>query len=187
MVLKEEEVFVTSGKKKVSVREETNAVSGTRVTIDRAQKPRTQSRHTFWEPAAAVKAGPLGGGECPGTQTKTGLRGTTHPAVVGKVKKGGAKSAWQEEREFEGNEEITAVDPKNLRNRIKPRRWNTVLQETFKCDIEDCGKQHVQFKTTQGLFEWCTMSKGVVDRWEKWDKASGNGTSPSTSGFVQAQ
>ena len=33
MALKEETVFVTSGKKKASVRKETNAVSGMRVTI----------------------------------------------------------------------------------------------------------------------------------------------------------
>ena len=33
MALKEENVFVTSGKKKASVRKETNAVSGMRVTI----------------------------------------------------------------------------------------------------------------------------------------------------------
>ena len=33
MALKEEEVFVTSGKKKANVRKETNAVSGMRVTI----------------------------------------------------------------------------------------------------------------------------------------------------------
>ena len=35
MVLKEEEVYVASGKKKGSVRKETNAVSGMRVTIVR--------------------------------------------------------------------------------------------------------------------------------------------------------
>ena len=34
-MLKEEEVFVTSGEKKGSVRRETNAVSGMRVTIVR--------------------------------------------------------------------------------------------------------------------------------------------------------
>ena len=33
MALKEEKVFATSGKKKASVRKETNAVSGMRVTI----------------------------------------------------------------------------------------------------------------------------------------------------------
>ena len=38
MALKEKEVFVTNGKKKASVRRETNAVSGIRV-IDRAPKP----------------------------------------------------------------------------------------------------------------------------------------------------
>ena len=38
MSLKEEKVLVTSGKKKASVRKETNALSGMRVT-DRAQKP----------------------------------------------------------------------------------------------------------------------------------------------------
>ena len=35
MTLKEEEVFVTRGKKKASVRRETNAVSGMRLTIER--------------------------------------------------------------------------------------------------------------------------------------------------------
>ena len=41
MVLKEEKVFVTGGKKKGSVRRETNAVSGMRVTIvrNRHRKP----------------------------------------------------------------------------------------------------------------------------------------------------
>ena len=41
LVLKEEKVFVTSGKKKRSVRSETNAVSGMRITIvrNRHRKP----------------------------------------------------------------------------------------------------------------------------------------------------
>ena len=38
MALKEEKLFVTSGKKKSSVRKETNAVSGMRITIVR-KKP----------------------------------------------------------------------------------------------------------------------------------------------------
>ena len=46
MALKEEKAFVTRGKKKASVRKETNAISGMRVTIVR-KKTRTQSRHTF--------------------------------------------------------------------------------------------------------------------------------------------
>ena len=48
MALKEEKVFVTSGKKKGNVRRETNAVSGMRVTIVR-KKP---------EPKAATPSEP---------------------------------------------------------------------------------------------------------------------------------
>ena len=49
MVLKEEEVFVTSGKKKGSVRKETTVVSGIRVTIvqSRHQKPHHPLSHNF--------------------------------------------------------------------------------------------------------------------------------------------
>ena len=47
MVLKEEKVFVTSGKKKGSVRRETNAVSGMRVMIvrNRHRKPNHPLSH----------------------------------------------------------------------------------------------------------------------------------------------
>ena len=46
------------------------------------------------EPAAAVavKAGLQECGECPGARSKTGRRGKTHPAVVGKVKEGVQKA-----------------------------------------------------------------------------------------------
>ena len=49
VVLKEEEVFVTSGKKKESVWRETNVVSGMRVTIvqNRYQKPRHPLSHNL--------------------------------------------------------------------------------------------------------------------------------------------
>ena len=49
MVLKEEKVFVTSGKQKGSVRRETNAVSGMRVTIvqDRHRKPHHPLSHNL--------------------------------------------------------------------------------------------------------------------------------------------
>ena len=49
MALKEEEVFVTSGKKKASVRRETSAVSGMRVTIVRNQhrKPNHPLSHNL--------------------------------------------------------------------------------------------------------------------------------------------
>ena len=46
MALKEEKVPVTSGKKKASVRKETNAVSDIRVTIVH-NKTRPQCRHTL--------------------------------------------------------------------------------------------------------------------------------------------
>ena len=63
------------------------------------------------------------------------------------------RNAWQEGREMQGNEEISSVEFKNLRNCIKPRRWNTALLEVNKCDAEGCGNKHLQFKTTQLLFE----------------------------------
>ena len=49
MVLKEEEVFVTSGEKKCSVRKETNVVSGMRVAIvqSRHQKPKHPLSHNL--------------------------------------------------------------------------------------------------------------------------------------------
>ena len=51
MALKEEKVFVTSGKQKGSVPEETNAVSGMRVTIvqNRHQKPLQPLNHQHQE------------------------------------------------------------------------------------------------------------------------------------------
>ena len=51
MVLKEEKVLVTSGKKRGSVREETNAVSGTSVVIvqNRHQKPLHPLSHQHQE------------------------------------------------------------------------------------------------------------------------------------------
>ena len=55
--------------------------------------------------------------------------------------------------EFEVIEENTALEPKKLWNRIRPRTWNAVLQEAFKCDVETCGNQHIEVKTTQYLFE----------------------------------
>ena len=47
------------------------------------------------------------------------------------------KSAWQEEREFEDNGESTVQELKNLWNRIRPRRWNTVLQEREEKEKEE--------------------------------------------------
>ena len=102
-------------------------------------------------------------------------------------------SAWQEERECEGNEETTAFEFMNLWNRFKPRRWNTMLQKAYKCDIEGCGNHHIQFKTTQLLFEVVRGVEGgrtravCFDSWEKRDKALGNEASPSTFRFAQAQ
>ena len=46
MALKEEKEFVISGKQKFSVREETDAVSDTRVMIMPQKKTRTHCRHT---------------------------------------------------------------------------------------------------------------------------------------------
>ena len=48
-MLKEEKVFVTSGKKKASVRRETNEVSGMRVTIvqNRHRKPNHPLSHNL--------------------------------------------------------------------------------------------------------------------------------------------
>ena len=51
------------------------------------------------------------------------------------------RKAWQEERAFDGNEEITALELKNL--------W----KEAYRCDVEGCGNQHIQFKVTQLVFE----------------------------------
>ena len=42
---------------------------------------------------------------------------------------------------------------KKLWNRIRPRRWHAVLQEAYKCDVETCGNQHIEFKTAHHLFE----------------------------------
>ena len=51
VALKEERVFVTSGKKKTSVRRETNAVSGERVTVvrNRHRKPKPPSEPQFFK------------------------------------------------------------------------------------------------------------------------------------------
>ena len=56
MVLKEEKVFVTSGRKKGSVRRETNVVSGMRVTIVRSRhrKPYHPLSHKIQKHEAAV-------------------------------------------------------------------------------------------------------------------------------------
>ena len=54
MALKEEKVLVTSGKKKASVREETNAVSGMRVTIVRKTQ-NTLPPHLLSHPCHEVK------------------------------------------------------------------------------------------------------------------------------------
>ena len=62
-----------------------------------------------------------------------------------------AKSAQQEGRVFEGNEEITVQEVKNLWNRIRPRKWNAVWQEAYRYDIKSCSNQHFQFKTAQLL------------------------------------
>ena len=40
-----------------------------------------------------------------------------------------------------------------MRNRIKPRRWNSELLEIYKCAAEGCSNNNLQFKTTQLLFE----------------------------------
>ena len=74
----------------------------------------------------------------------------------------------------------------NLRNCIKPRRWNTVLLDAKKCDAEGCGNKNFQFKTTQLLFEVVHYVEGgctraiCLDCWEEKDKALGSETSPST-------
>ena len=56
MVLKEEKGFVTSGKKKGSVRRETNVLSGMRVTIvpSRHQKPHHTLSHKIQKREAEV-------------------------------------------------------------------------------------------------------------------------------------
>ena len=46
----------------------------------------------------------------------------------------GAKNAWQEGSEEEGTEDTSSAGLKNLRNRVKPRRWNSELLEVYKCD-----------------------------------------------------
>ena len=60
MVLKEEKLFVTSGKKKARIRKETNAVSGMRVTIMQQnlhQKPLHLLSHQHQEVAVRREKG----------------------------------------------------------------------------------------------------------------------------------
>ena len=96
------------------------------------------------------------------------------------------KRAWQGEREFEGNEKITAQELNNMWNRIRPVRRTTVLQEAERCDVDGCGNQHVQFKTAQLLFEVVHDAEGArtravcFDCLEKSDKATGKEASPGT-------
>ena len=76
-----------------------------------------------------------------GPETKSGFveRFTQQPE---ESQERGAKSAWQEEREFE------ALEFKNWWSRSMPRRCNTVLQAAHGCEIEGCGNLHIQFKRT---------------------------------------
>ena len=87
---------------------------------------------------APVEAGLQDGGEGHGVQTKVGFHGKTHPTAYGHVKKERPKLHDRRKGVFEGNEEITVQELKNLWNRMRPRRWNTVLQHEKKCDIEVC-------------------------------------------------
>ena len=64
--------------------------------------------------------------------------------------------------EFEGIEENTAQEPRNLWNRIRPRRWNAILQEACKCDAETCGNLHIEFKAFQQISRSCMMLKEVA-------------------------
>ena len=72
----------------------------------------------------------------------------THTTAGGRIKKVRFKVPSWQKKEFEGNEEITAQEMAKLWTRIKPRRVNVVLQQACKCDVESCGNQQRQFKTT---------------------------------------
>ena len=99
-----------------------------------------------------------------------------------------AKSAQQEERVFEGTEEITVQEVKNLWNRIRSRKWNAVLQEAYRYDIESCSSQHFQFKTAQLLVDLVHDVEGKShEGFSCWERIRSLGTSPGTSRFVQAQ
>ena len=66
---------------------------------------------------------------------------------------GQTKMAFLERRIQQPMEVSRENCQKCLWSRIRPRRWNAVLQEAYKCDVQNCGNQHTQFKTTQLLFE----------------------------------
>ena len=94
-------------------------------------------------------------------------------------------------KDFEGNEEITVQEQKNWWNRIRPRRWNTVLQESYRCDIEGCGKVNT-FGARQRNFSsrWFMMghTRAMCSGcWEKRAKALGKDTSLGTPRFVQVR
>ena len=67
---------------------------------------------------------------------------------------------------------LKRILPRNRKNcgRIRPRRWNAVLQEALKCDVETCGNQHIEVKTTQYLFEVVHDVEGGRTRAVCWRK-----------------
>ena len=103
------------------------------------------------EPAAAVNAGLNDVGECPRARTRTGCRGTTHPAVAGKSQERRAKNAWEQERIFEGRDYRPGV--KRTCGIVSSQGDGIRVLQACKCNIEGCGNQLMQFKTTQLLFE----------------------------------
>ena len=72
----------------------------------------------------------------------------THTTAGGRIKEVRFKVPGWQKKEYEFNEEITAQEMATLWTRIKPRRVNVVLQQACKCDVESCGNQQRQFKTT---------------------------------------
>ena len=101
-----------------------------------------------------------------------------------------AKSAWQEERDIGGQEEMTALEKQNLWNRIKPVecdfagrvqvRHRRLRQPTF--SVQDTATS-LRGSDVEG---GCTRAV-CFDCWDKRDKPLGKETSPSTLRFVQAQ
>ena len=107
----------------------------------------------------------------------------------------GRKAAWHEEGDAESTtEEISNVVVETLWQRVEPRPSVPELLEVEQCNNEECTIRHLQFQTTQLLFEVHLDLEGgrtkaiCLDGSERKEEAIGrvNSKTPSTLRCVQA-
>ena len=146
--------------------------------------------------ARAIQAGTHLGGEVSGTLAVIGTPGRTRPAIDGRNMGRAVRLPGTEEGDAESTttEEISNVVVESLWQRVEPRPSVPELLEVEQCSNEECPIRHLQFQTTQLLFEVHLDLEGgrtkaiCLDGSERKDEALGrvNNKTPSTLRCVQA-